>query len=80
MVARASNTVDSYNPLNLLAEDVIGLNDVPKELPERVSISTVWRWAERGIKGIRLETVRIGRKKMTSRQAISRFIAATSRN
>jgi len=68
------------NPLHLLAEDVIRLNEVPDELPGRVDVSTVWRWAQRGVGGVKLETVKIGGKKLTSRQALSRFIAATSRN
>ena len=68
------------NPLDLLAEDVIPLNEVPEEIPGRVDVSTVWRWAQRGVGGIKLETVKIGGKKLTSRQALSRFIAATSRN
>jgi hypothetical protein len=76
-----NNNVNAKNdPLNLLAEDVIPLRDVPNELPRRIDVSTVWRWAERGVGGIKLETVKIGGKKMTSRQAVSRFISATSRN
>jgi hypothetical protein len=68
------------NPLDLLAEDVIRLNEVPHEIPGRVDVSTVWRWAQRGVGGVKLETVKVGGKKLTSRQALSRFIAATSRN
>jgi len=80
MVAQKNSSEPHYNPLNLLTEDIIQLREVPAELPRRVDISTVWRWAERGVGGVKLETVRIGGKKMTSRQALSRFIAATSRN
>lgn len=84
MVASTNNINNNVNakndPLNLLAEDVIPLRDVPNELPRRIDVSTVWRWAERGVGGIKLETVKIGGKKMTSRQAVSRFISATSRN
>jgi len=68
------------NPLTLLAEDLLRLSEVPRELPGRTDVSTVWRWAQRGISGVKLETVKIGGKKLTSRQAISRFIEATSRN
>jgi hypothetical protein len=80
MVAIANSNDPNGNPLNLLAEDVIEINEVPNELPCRVNLSTVWRWTQRGIGGVKLETVNIGRKRMTSRQALSRFIAATSRN
>ncbi len=80
MVAKANNDCDKPNPLDLLTEDMIRLSQVPAELPERVNITTVWRWAMRGVGGVKLETVKIGGKKHTSRQALSRFIQATSRN
>ncbi|TWU27923.1 DUF1580 domain-containing protein [Novipirellula artificiosorum] len=83
MVANPStpNRNDSEpDPLRLLTEDVIPLKDVPAELPNRVDVSSVWRWAMRGVGGIRLETVKVGGKKLTSRQAVTRFIRATSRN
>ncbi len=58
------------DPMQLLTEDVIPLKDVPKELPSRIDVSTAWRWAMRGVGGIKLETVKIGGKKMASRQAV----------
>ncbi len=80
MVAIAFQSSGSDSPLRLLAEDVIRLSEVSAELPGRVDVSTVWRWAQRGVRGVKLETVTIGGKRMTSRQAVSRFIAATSRS
>lgn len=81
MIARTRRDAPATaNPLDLLAEDIIRLNEVPQEIPGRVDVSTVWRWAQRGVGGIKLETVKVGGKKLTSRQALSRFIAATSRN
>jgi len=81
MVARTSRPrSNETSPLDLLTEDMIGLSKVPGELPGRINTSTVWRWTQRGVGGVKLETVNIGGKKMTSRQALSRFIAATSRN
>ncbi len=73
MVARNNIDHQETNPLNLLTEDMIRLNEVPAELPERVNVSTVWRWATRGVGGIKLETVKIGGKKLTSRQAAHSF-------
>lgn len=80
MVDRHDSQGKQPEPLDLLAEDTIRLNQVPSELPERINISTVWRWTQLGVRGVKLETVTIGGKKLTSRQALSRFIAATSRN
>ena len=40
--------------------------------------ATVQRWALHGIRGVRLETVRIGGSVYTSREALSRFIERTN--
>ncbi|WP_404308153.1 DUF1580 domain-containing protein [Neorhodopirellula lusitana] len=65
------------NPLNLMTEDLIGINQVPKQLQNRVHVSTVWRWTNRGIKGVQLETIKLGGKTLTSQQALGRFIKRT---
>ncbi|TWT76205.1 hypothetical protein CA13_66960 [Planctomycetes bacterium CA13] len=63
-------------PLNLLTEDVVSLSQAAKELPHRPHVSTLWRWNKRGINGRKLETVAIGSRIFTSRQAVSRFLGA----
>jgi len=42
------------------------------------NLATIYRWAQIGIKGIRLETVQVGGCKFTSREALARFFAALS--
>lgn len=64
--------------IELAAENLIPLRDVPRFLPprsngKRVHISAVYRWTLRGIKGVVLETIRIGGTRYTSREAIQRF-------
>ena len=59
-------------------ENVIPLGQVPAEYPsrrpgKRINISTVWRWATQGCRGVRLETVVIGGGRFTSREAVQRF-------
>src|SRR5262245_17053072 len=59
-------------------ENLIALRDVPRCLPirpngKRLHISAVYRWTLRGVKGARLETIRIGGTTYTSREAIQRF-------
>jgi len=59
-------------------EQLVPLHDVPKILPtrgngKRVHISAVYRWAQRGIRGTRLEVVRVGGTTYTSREALQRF-------
>ncbi|WP_044255949.1 DUF1580 domain-containing protein [Rhodopirellula sp. SWK7] len=68
------------NPMQLLTEDLLGMNQVPPVLQKRVNVSTVWRWANRGIKGVKLETIKLGGKTLTSQQALTRFIEQTTSN
>lgn len=64
---------------HILAEDVLMLRDVPKELPTRPCFQTVWRWAQKGVRGVKLETYMVGSKTVTSKQALHRFFEATQR-
>ncbi|QDV44382.1 hypothetical protein Enr13x_42470 [Stieleria neptunia] len=62
---------------DLLTEDILTMSQAAKELPNRPNVSTLWRWANRGLKGKKLETLRIGgRNTVTSRQALTRFLDA----
>ena len=59
-------------------EQLVPLNEVPALLPARVNgkrihISAIYRWAQRGIRGIRLEVIRVGGTTYTSREALQRF-------
>jgi hypothetical protein len=70
--------------LNLLTEDVITLTEARNFLPKvegqkRPHVSTIWRWTLRGIGGTKLETVKIGSRIVTSKQAMTRFILATNK-
>jgi hypothetical protein len=69
-------TTDKSNS-HILTEDIISLSDAAKSLPTRPHFATVWRWAERGLRGRRLETYKIGARHVTSTQALHRFLEAT---
>jgi hypothetical protein len=43
-----------------------------------VHIATVFRWAQRGVRGVRLEVARVGGVTCTTEAAVRRFIAALS--
>ena len=58
-----------------LSEDLLSLPAAAGEFPGRPHCSTVWRYATRGIGGNTLETIRVGGKVFTSREACRRFIA-----
>ncbi len=59
--------------IDIQTERLVTLAEATRILPGRPSISTLWRWRHKGVGGRRLETVRIGGKRFTSREAIARF-------
>lgn len=64
--------------IDLATENLLPLRDVPRVLPprpngKRLHISAVYRWTLRGIKGVMLETIRVGGTTYTSREALQRF-------
>lgn len=60
----------------LLHETRIAFTQLAQE--QNISIPTVWRWAQRGIRGHVLESFSVGNRKFTTREAFSRFIAVTN--
>lgn len=67
----------------ILAEDVLTLSDARKELAQitgkRPDKSTMARWIHRGVGGVKLEAVALGRGLFTSRQALTRFAEARTK-
>ncbi len=67
-------------PINIESESVLTLEEAKKAVPRRhgrhPSVATLWRWCRRGIKGVRLEYIRVGRTIITSKEAIARFFEA----
>lgn len=64
--------------IDISAEELIPIRDVPKRLPQRpngkaVHVSAVYRWVQRGVRGHRLEAIRIGGTSYTSLEALQRF-------
>jgi hypothetical protein len=64
-----------------MSEQIISLSAAAKLLPRLragrpVSPATLWRWTTRGVRGVCLETIRIGATTATSAEALDRFIAA----
>ena len=75
------NGLDPLETKQLIAltqEKIIPLRDVPKHLPPRpngkkLHISACYRWIGPGIRGIRLESIKVGGTTCTSLEAIQRF-------
>ena len=66
--------------VNIDTEELLHVpSEAAKVFPGRPNSSTIWRWHKCGIKGIRLETIVVGGRRYTSREAIGRFIERTTR-
>ena len=65
--------------LHLLTEHVISMSQAAREVPTnpRPNPATIWRWAKKGINGVKLESVNVGSRIFTSSQALTRFLEAT---
>jgi hypothetical protein len=65
-----------------LSERLLTLSAAAREIPgptgRGLHVATLWRWAHRGVRGVRLETVMVGGIRYTSREALERFVAATT--
>lgn len=64
--------------IDITTETPLSLADAAKILPGRPHLSTVWRFATRGVRGVRLESFMSGGRRFTSVEEIHRFIAATT--
>ncbi len=64
-------------PSSLYKEELLTFSEAAACLPrikgKKIAISSVWRWARKGIKGVRLECVRVGGRFFTSKEALERF-------
>jgi len=56
--------------------DLIPLEDVAKVLPKRLHLSTVFRWAQKGRKGVRLKVVSVGGTRCTTERWLFEFFEA----
>lgn len=63
--------------ISTASEDLIAFNRVPQHLQKtfghKVHIASVYRWVNRGLGGVRLETIKVGAKRFTSAQALDRL-------
>src|SRR5262245_49458970 len=65
------------------SEDVITLGQAADDLPRRrrgrkTHVSTLYRWATVGCRGVVLETIQVGATRCTSREALQRFFERLS--
>lgn len=60
--------------------DLLSLADAAANLPSLkdgrpIHVTTLWRWARYGLRGIKLETIKIGGRVFTNRQSLQKFFA-----
>lgn len=65
-------------PIDLSHERVLTLREAAGVLPKtprgkKVHVSTLYRWCSRGVRGVRLESLRLGGRVVTSVEALQRF-------
>ena len=67
--------------IDIQTEKLIRLEDVRNYLPssrrgKKLGKAICFRWAGRGVRGVVLETIRVGGSRLTSVEAIQRFVEA----
>ncbi len=67
----------------LLTEECLSFVDAAKRVPlingKQVHSTTVWRWARRGVRGVKLECRLLGGRFITSVEALDRFFENQAR-
>jgi hypothetical protein len=62
--------------IDVHTEKVIPFGKVPEHIPGRPHFSQVYRWSMRGLRGCKLEWIKIGGRRFTSLEALDRFYRA----
>jgi len=67
------------------SEALIPLRQAARLLPKRragkpAHVATLYRWAQRGLRGVRLETIQVGGTLCTTREALQRFFDRLSKD
>jgi hypothetical protein len=75
------NMGNEQTPDRLLGESNLLVQNLAKSLPHgrgsrSIHPGTLRRWIHKGVRGVRLEAVRLGGRWMTSYEAVERFMAA----
>jgi hypothetical protein len=60
------------------SSDYLSLSQAARELPGRPHISTLHRWRQRGVSGVKLQTCVVGGRRYTTREWLLEFQVATT--
>ena len=72
-----SSSIDVPGTVELLHETLLSISSACAEFPVRISRTSIERMIRKGVRGVRLETLLVGHKRLTSREAIRRFLTLT---
>ncbi len=61
---------------DLLSENRVSMTELARQ--EKITLPTVWRWRQRGVRGVRLETFMVGGRRFTTQEAHRRFVEAVT--
>ena len=64
--------------IDFRTETIVTMAEAARRMPGRPNVSTLWRWRKKGINGVKLETIKCGSKRLTSVEAIQRFVAQST--
>ena len=64
--------IDSFKETIISLEDAV--NHIGKITGRKRNKNVVTRWMKRGVSGVNLDTIRVGREIYTSHEAINRFV------
>lgn len=64
--------------VDIFNETTFPVANAPKHIPTRPHVATVWRWIQRGCRGVKLESVLVGGVRYTSQEALGRFFQAVT--
>lgn len=69
--------------INIKQEQLATLSESAKMLPrvggKRIHASTLWRWCKKGLRGTKLEYLRVGSKIVTTSEALHRFFTTLAK-
>ena len=60
--------------IDIHAETLISFGEASASLPGRPNLSTLHRWRVKGIRSVKLESCLYGGRRMTSAEALQRFV------
>ncbi len=72
-----ANNCETDQKIDPLSPDLQYVVDLAQLLPDPPSRQVLWRWSAKGVRGVRLRTVRIGRRNYTTPDEFRAFLLAT---